>query len=346
MKRWCATFSFLYLTLSMAGAVFADGGLCGGVPKTDNVFQRQRVRVVGSSTVFPFSSAMAEHFGVMTSFPAPIIESTGSGGGIHMFCRGVGSSTPDVVNASRPITDAERRLCKKNKVVSVGEFILGQDGLVLATMRQYKTLPQEISRHDLFKALSAYVVQDGAVVKNPTKLWSDIRPEWPKQPIKVLGAPPTAGSYDVFLHKALKPICATFPPLKAKCGQIRNDGAYVAASEHSSVITHKLMQEPEAVGIISYNFYKQNKDLLRSMSLEGEKPRLKSISEGRYPLSYQLYFYVKGEHFPLLPGLREWTQSLLHENSVGPSGNLVRLGLVPLDKKGRAQQRRMLKKLR
>ena len=249
---------------------------------------------------------MAERFGILTAFEAPIVESTGTGGGIHMFCSGLGPKTPDMVNVSRPMILSEEKFCRKNKVGPVMEMVIGRDGLVLATMRDGDIPDLSLTKQDIFNALSESVEQEGALVKNPNKLWSDINPLFPKVPIRVLGAPPTAGSYDVFVHRALKPFCKDNPIIRPKCGQLRTDGVYVAASEHSSVITQKLLHEPGAVGIIGYIFFKQNADRLRAAKIEKVRPSVRTLSNDSYPLGYELYTYVKEGHMACVSGLRAY----------------------------------------
>ncbi len=330
-------FLLFFVCLSISG--FAESSdEAQGAPR--------RIRVLGSSTIYPYSTAVAEHFGALTTFPAPIIESTGTGGGIRIFCSGKGPRTPDVVNASRPMSNNELRLCRKNEVGPVIKVVIGQDGIVLVGAHSGNIKPFRLSRGELFNALSAYVRVGDQRVKNPYKTWSQIHKRLPNIPIRILGNPPTAGAYDVFIHTALKPICEEDPLLRPKCGRIRSDGAYIAASEYSSVIVQKLLTQPKAVGLVGYNFYQKNGDRLWAAHINSVLPNFRTIRDKLYPLSYNLYMYFKADHINKASGLREYATEFLLEHASGPHGYLTTMGLVPLSFEQREKQWQRIRTLR
>ena len=256
-------------------------------------FERTRLHIVGSSTVFPFVSTVAEHFGVLTRFKTPLIEMTGTGSGMHIFCRGKGEKTPDIVSASRPMSHAEKKMCATHHTGKILSWMIGKDGLVFVSSKKSPIF--HLNRHTIFSALSAVVQKDGQWILNPYKRWSDIDARLPCLPIKILGTPPTAGSYDVLISKGLKSFC--------KEGHMRQDGVYLSASEHSNVIIQKVLNDPGAVGVVSYHFYKQHQDYLNVMHIDGVAPTVQTIKDGCYFLVYPLYLYFKQSHLKHLEGL-------------------------------------------
>lgn len=309
---------------------------------------RDQIHIVGSSTVFPFSTAVAERFGRTGKFKTPVVESTGTGGGLKLFCSGMGDRTPDVANASRRIKASEVELCRANGVAQIVEVKIGFDGIVLANAKQ---APQaKLSLRQVFLALAKQVPVDGKLVPNPHRKWSDIDPSLPAEKIEVLGPPPTSGTRDAFVEIAMEGGAKTFPMLEAlrakdeKAFQavahaIREDGAYVEAGENDNLIVQKLEANPKALGIFGFSFLDQNADKLQGSLVDGVAPTFEAIADGSYAVSRSLYFYVKGGHVGKIPGLREFIREFTAEAASGDDGYLSDRGLIPLP----ADQRRAVR---
>jgi len=302
-------------------------------------FARDQIRIVGSSTVFPFSTAVAEQFGRSTSFKTPIVESTGSGGGLKLFCAGPGESTPDIANASRRIKPSEVQRCRRNGVEDVVEIRIGFDGIVLANSK--KSAPLALTTKQLFLALAREIPVAGKLVANPNRTWHDVDPSLPDRKIEVLGPPPTSGTRDAFVELAMEGGAKLIPMLKALkaadkkafkavAHSIREDGAYVEAGENDNLIVQKLNANPSAVGIFGFSFLDQNADRIQGSSINGSEPTFEAIADGRYPISRSLYFYVKKSHIGQIPGLQEFIFEFTSEKSVGLEGYLADKGLIPL----------------
>lgn len=300
---------------------------------------RDQIRIVGSSTVFPFATAVAEEFGRSTSFKTPIVESTGSGGGLKLFCSGLGLEHPDITNASRRIKSSELEKCGANGI-KLSEVKIGFDGIVLANSR--KAPQMEISLRQLFLALGKQIPgPDGALIDNPYKKWNEIDPALPNEKIEVLGPPPTSGTRDAFNELAIEGGCKTFPDLKAIkkldkkrykaiCRAIREDGAYVEAGENDNLIVQKLNANPGAFGVFGYSFLDQNADSVQGSLVDGVDPEFEKISSGEYPVSRSLYFYVKTAHVGSVPGIKEYVAEFTSEKAAGEYGYLTDKGLIPL----------------
>lgn len=301
---------------------------------------RDQVRIVGSSTVFPFSTAVAEQLGRTGKVKTPIVESTGTGGGFKLFCNGIGPGHPDVTNASRRMKTSELDQCRANGV-EVAEVKIGFDGIVLANS---KTRPAFVlSAAQIFKALAAKVPAGGQLIPNPNKKWSDVDPSLPDLAIEVLGPPPTSGTRDAFVELAMEAGCAALAGAaelgleKEACHAIREDGAYIDAGENDNLIVQKLVANPDAVGIFGYSFLDGNRDKLHAASVDGVPPTFENISGGSYELSRSLYFYVKIAHVPVIAGVREYVAEFTSERAFGPDGYLVDKGLIPLEDGERAK---------
>ena len=295
---------------------------------------RDQIRIVGSSTVYPFATTVAEQFGKTTSFKTPVIESTGSGGGFKLFCAGVGVEHPDITNASRAIKKSEIETCKKNGVTAVTEVKVGYDGIVIANS---KAAPQmKISRDKIFLALAKQVPVNGKLVDNPYKKWSDIDKSLPDIKIEVLGPPPTSGTRDAFAELAMEEGCSEIKGakeigLKGKaCHVIREDGAYIEAGENDVLIVRKLEANKDAFGIFGFSFLDQNADKIQGAVVAGTQPTFDNIANGSYPLSRPLFFYVKGAHVGTIPGIKEYIAEFTSEKAWGPDGYLSDKGLVPM----------------
>jgi phosphate transport system substrate-binding protein len=302
---------------------------------------RDQIRIVGSSTVFPFSTAVAEAFG-RSGFKTPVVESTGTGGGLQLFCAGDGIDTPDVANASRRIKPTELELCVKNGVKEIVEVKIGYDGIVLANSKKHARF--SLSKEQIFRALAKQVPIDGKLAPNPYKLWSDIDPSLPKDKIQVLGPPPTSGTRDAFAELALEGGAEAFPmlkDLKAKdekafkeiAHSIREDGAYVEAGENDNLIVQKIEASPSAIGVFGYSFLEENGDKIQGSLIGGVAPTFEDIASGKYGISRSLYFYVKKSHIGQVPGLKEYIAEFTSERAAGGEGYLADKGLIPLTDK-------------
>lgn len=299
---------------------------------------REQIRIVGSSTVYPFVTTSAEMFGQGGKFKAPIVEATGTGGGFKLFCSGLGDATPDINNASRPITESEKELCKKNGVTAINELMIGYDGIVVANAKSGATL--DLSKKDIFLALAREVPQGGKLVKNPYTKWNEVNPKLPAQNIEVYGPPPTSGTRDAFVELVMETACegiaeykTAYPDEKARkgaCHMIREDGKYVEAGEDDNLIIQKLSANPNAVGIVGYSFLDENKAKVKGAKVEGVEPNFANIESGKYGVSRSLFIYVKGQHIGQVPGLAEFANEVVSKGAIGKGGYLLSKGLLPL----------------
>ncbi len=319
---------------------------------------RDRIDIVGSSTVYPFATVVAEKFGKKTSFRTPKIEATGSGGGLKLFCSGVELNTPDIVNTSRRMKKSEFDMCRSNGVTDITEVQVGFDGIAIANSRKAPLF--RLTRKDLFLALAKKVPNpDGSrsLVDNPYRQWNQVNPTLPKTRIEVLGPPPTSGTRDAFAELALEGGCRQFdwikamkktdkPAYKAICHSIREDGAYIEAGENDNLIVQKLDANPQAVGIFGYSFLEQNDDKVQGSVIEGIAPEFDSIADGSYPISRPLYFYSKNAHVKSIPGMQPFMLEFVSEQAFGEDGYLVDKGLIPLSEAGRKAMREAVQKLK
>ena len=303
---------------------------------------RDYINIVGSSTVYPFATVVAEQFGKATKFKTPKIESTGSGGGIKLFCAGVGVQHPDITNASRAIKKSELAQCAANGVAEVVEVKIGYDGLSLAQSMAGKEMA--VNRKELFLALAKEVPNpDGSasLVDNPYKRWNEINASLPAAKIEVLGPPPTSGTRDALVELVMDHGCEQFEVIaalekedksrfKAVCNTMREDGAFVEAGENDNLIVQKLEANPDAFGIFGFSFLDENRDKVRGVAIEGVKPEFESIASGDYAVSRPLFFYVKKAHVGVIPGIAEYLAEFTGENAMGEEGYLAERGLIPL----------------
>ncbi len=310
---------------------------------------RNFIYIVGSSTVYPFTTVVAERFGKTTQFRTPKVESTGSGGGFKLFCAGVGVDHPDITNSSRRVKASELASCAANGVTEVIEVKLGYDGIVLAN--SVETRRYALSRRDLFLALGKEVPDpSGAekLVPNPYKRWNEVDAGLPDTRIEVLGPPPTSGTRDAFVELAMEGGCKTFDWIaavkdedenrfKTICHSIREDGVYVEAGENDNLIVQKLEANPDAVGIFGFSFLDQNIEKVHGSLVDGVEPTFEAIADGRYPISRPLYFYVKKAHVGVIPGIREFLREFTSERSWGEDGYLAERGLIPMPEPERAE---------
>ncbi len=303
---------------------------------------RDVINIVGSSTVYPFSTVVAERFGKTTSFKTPKIESTGTGGGMKLFCSGIDINTPDITNASRRIKASELKMCQDNGVIGVVEILIGYDGIVLANSRETKQ--HSFSTRDIFLALAKEVPAadgSGALIENPHQTWQDVNPDLPAVKIEVLGPPPTSGTRDAFAELALEGGCKTFDFIKAMsksdknrfksiCHTVREDGVYVETGENDNLIVQKLQANPNALGVFGFSFLDQNSDVVQGSMINGSEPEFETIASGDYPVSRPLYFYVKKAHIGSVPGMQEFLAEFTSENTISEDGYLTDKGLISL----------------
>lgn len=310
---------------------------------------RDTINIVGSSTVYPFATVVAERFGRTADFPTPKLESTGSGGGFKLFCAGVGTQHPDITNASRRMKSSEFQMCQDNGVEAITEVKIGSDGIVLANSKQSEQM--DVTLEQIFLALAKNVpAQDGGdeLVPNPYQNWSDISSELPNKPIRVLGPPPTSGTRDAFVELGMEGGCKQIDMIaqmedsdedkfKEVCHSIREDGAFVEAGENDNLIVQKLESDPDAFGIFGYGFLDQNSGQLQASVINGVEATVDNISAEDYPVARSLWFYVKKAHVGVVPGIEEYVTEFTSEDAWGQNGYLVDVGLIPLPREERME---------
>ena len=302
---------------------------------------RDQIKIVGSSTVYPFATTVAENFGRTTKFKTPIVESTGSGGGLKLFCSGVGANHPDITNASRRIKASEVENCAKNGINDIVEVKVGYDGIVLANSR--KSGLMELTLKDVFLALAKDVPDGkGGIMPNPYKTWDEVNADLPNLKIEIMGPPPTSGTRDAFVELGMEGGCKSFPFIKAMkstdkaaykslCHSIREDDAFVEAGENDNLIVQKLNANPDAFGIFGFSFLEQNADSVQGSLINGKAPSFENISSGDYPVSRSLYFYAKKENIGNVPGIKEYLDEFMSPRASGQDGYLSEKGLIPMN---------------
>lgn len=299
---------------------------------------REAIHIVGSSTVFPFVAAAAEQFGRKTDFRTPIVESTGTGGGLKMFCSGRGLNTPDMANASRRIKPAEIEDCRAHKVGDIVEIKLGYDGIVFVTSVDGPDFA--LSKRTLFLALAREVPKDGKLVANRYKRWNEIDKALPDIAIKVYGPPPTSGTRDAFVELVMVEGCKQFPEFAAaypdkkimehQCQAVREDGVFVEAGENDNLIVQKLSNDDETLAIFGYSFLEQNAAMVKAHAVDGVEPSFANIIKGDYHVARSLYTYVKMAHVGEIAGLAEFVVEMTGDSAMGDNGYLILKGLLPL----------------
>ena len=306
-----------------------------------SVAEAREIRIVGSSTVYPFTTIVGETFAAEGN-TAPVIESTGTGGGMKLFCAGIGESHPDFTNASRAIKSSEAEKCAANGITPL-EMKVGYDGIVFANSKEGASF--EVTTLELYLALAKDVPQaDGSLVANPYTHWNQINPDFPAKKIEVLGPPPSSGTRDAWVELVMEKGCKTFDWVKAMkkqdkkaykgiCHGIREDGAFVEAGENDNLIIQKLANNPNAYGIFGYSFLDQNTDVIKGTVIGGVAPTFDSIADGSYPASRGLYVYAKKEHMGVIPGMTEFMELYLSDDVAGQDGSLGDAGLIPLPQK-------------
>ncbi|MDX1558860.1 MAG: substrate-binding domain-containing protein [Marinobacter sp.] len=312
-------------TVALAGSVAAMSA---------PAMARDTISIVGSSTVYPFATVVAERFGTKTDFSTPKLESTGSGGGLKLFCQGIGTQHPDITNASRRMKTSEFELCQSNGVTDITEFRIGSDGIVIASSKEAENL--DITLEQLFLALGSKVPVNGEWVANPNKNWSDVDSSLPNKPIRVMGPPPTSGTRDSFNELALAAGCDELPEAAnlskdehaSICESVREDGAFIEAGENDNLIVQKLIGDEGMYGVFGYSFMEENSDRLQAATLNGKVPTAEAIAEDDYPVARSLFFYVKKAHVGVVPGIQEYISEFTSNAAMGQNGYLKDVGLI------------------
>ncbi|MEE4348753.1 MAG: substrate-binding domain-containing protein [Pacificimonas sp.] len=335
---------FRYLALGLAGLALA--ACSGGDGGESDGYGGSPIRIVGSSTVYPFTTAVAENLTLSRQgMRTPIVESTGTGGGLQLFCGGVGPNFPDVANASRQIKPSEVERCIENGVNQIIEIQVGVDGIAFAQSRDAELF--SITSGQLYRALAA-TTPEGE--ENETERWNEIDPSLPDRPIEVLGPPPTSGTRDAFNELVMTAGCKSFPQLAAleetdedafelRCTRLREDGVFVETGENDNLIVQKLVSNPRAIGIFGYSYLEENLDKVQPLPLDGTLPTYDVIASGEYPAARPLFIYVKGEHLGAKPALRDFMAEYTAEGTSGPDGYLRSRGLIALPEERRDNNR-------
>ena len=301
---------------------------------------RDQIRIVGSSTVYPFTTTVAENFGKTSGMKTPVVESTGTGGGMKLFCASVGEDSPDLTNASRRIKKSEFEDCAKNGVTEIVEIKVGFDGLTIAASKDAPAM--KLTKQQVFMALAKQVPDaDGKLVDNPYKMWSDIDASLPKEKIEVLGPPPTSGTRESFMELAMEVGAAKFKSLEALkksdakafeavWKSIREDGAYVEAGENDNLIVQKLQANPAALGIFGFSFLEENASSIKGLEIDGVAPAYETVASGDYKMARPLYVYAKKQHIGVVPGIAEFVAEYVSDKALGADGYLADKGLITL----------------
>lgn len=321
--------------LKVLGSVICAGLVCFLAGST--AIARDQIRIVGSSTVYPFASYVAEEFGATTKYPTPVIESTGSGGGIKLFSEGVGMNTPDITNASRRMKVKEFQRCHKNDVTEITEAVIGYDGIAIAHNVRNKAM--DLTLKQLTLAVAAEVPRDGKLVKNPYTFWDQIDKNLPHRRIVIYGPPTSSGTRDAFEELVMEVASEEIEGYGGEYTKIRQDGAFIPAGENDNLIVQRLDRNKAAFGIFGYSFLAENPDKIQGASIHGVKPEPESISSGKYPIARSLFFYIKNAHVDKVPGMAEYIELFMSEKMIGPDGYLKDLGLIPLPEALRKKSR-------
>ncbi len=332
---------------ALATATFA--GVAFALVATPVMAGRDHIKIVGSSTVYPYTQAVAEEFAKTSGQKSPVLESTGTGGGMKIFCKGVGEKHPDITGASRAMKKSEWELCQKNGVKNITEVQIGYDGLSVADSRKGPDF--DLTKAQLFQALASEVPVDGKLVPNPYKMWSDIDKSFPNIKIVVYGPPPTSGTRDAFVELAMHEGCESLAYykdqkkkldkaaygklIKDKCTPMRQDGPFIEAGENDNLIVQRLEADPHALGIFGYSFLYENGDKLKAVKVEGVEPSFETIASGKYGISRPLFFYIKNDHRSVIPGMNDFIEAYVSDDAMGPDGYLKERGLVALGDKQR-----------
>jgi phosphate transport system substrate-binding protein len=342
-------------TMKTKGLLFASALTMAMISSAPAMAARDYISIVGSSTVYPFATVVAEQFGKSSGFKTPKIESTGSGGGFKLFCGGVGVEYPDITNASRAIKSSEIEKCDANGVKDIVEVKIGYDGIVLANSKV--SAPLKLTRQDIFLALAKEVPDPknpDQLIANPYTTWNEVNADLPNTKIEVLGPPPTSGTRDAFVELAMESGAETFEFIKKMdkkefarvAHTVREDGAFVEAGENDNLIVQKLQANPAAVGIFGFSFLDQNSDVIQGSFIESEAPTFENIADGKYPVSRPLFFYVKKAHVDVIPGMKGYLAEFSSEKAWGVEGYLADKGMIPMPEGERKEYAANVKNLK
>ena len=324
-----------HIAKSIAATVFTAVGIIS--VQSADAQSRNQLRIVGSSTVYPFSSYVAEEFGATTKYPTPVVESTGSGGGMKLFSKGDGMDTPDITNASRRMKVSEYKRCVENGVTDITEAKIGYDGITVA--HNVENDPVNLTLKELTLAVAAKVPKNGRLVKNKYVFWDQIDEDLPHRKITIFGPPTTSGTRDAFEELVMEAATEDIAAYDGAYTKIRTDGLYVPSGENDNLIVQKLSKNKAAFGIFGYSFLAENKDKIQGASINGVDPTPEAISSGDYPISRSLFFYIKNDHIDKVQGMTEFVKLFMSEKMIGPDGYLKDLGLISLQKKMRKKVR-------
>lgn len=323
------------MRVSQVPSLFLLAALLPGMLAACSGSSRTQIRIVGSSTVYPFTTAVAEQFKRRwPQFPAPVVESTGTGGGLKLLCAGVGQQFPDIADASRRIKASEIADCARHGVTGIIEIQIGLDGLVIAQARG-ADFPS-LSERDVYRALAADPFGRGP---NRARLWSDVNPALPATRIEVIGPPPTSGTRDSFDELFMVRGCATEPAMQALklqdeakfktvCSRVREDGAYIEGGENDNLIVQKIGANPNMLGVFGFSYLEENSDRIRDVPVNGNAATYDNIATGRYPASRPLYIYIKPQHVRAVRGMAEFLAEFARDSTWGRRGYLAGRGLV------------------
>ena len=312
-------------------------------------YARDQIKVVGSSTVFPYSQAAAEEYAAKTGNAAPVVESIGTGGGFKAFCGGIGPDHADITGASRAITAGEKELCKTNGVTDITEVQIGSDGLAIASSQSAGDL--DLTKEQIFKALAAELPDGkGGFMANPYKKWSEIDASLPDAAIVVFGPPPTSGTRDAFVEIAMHEGCNALPGMKELkksdkdkweqvCSRMRQDGPFIEAGENDNLIVQRIQSDATTLGIFGYSYLYENRDTLKGVKVAGVAPDFDTIADASYTIARPLFFYVKNAHRGVIPNMNEFIAEYVSEGAIGSTGYLAERGLTPLPEAVRAAAR-------
>jgi phosphate transport system substrate-binding protein len=319
-----------FLLAGLCAAAFAIGSTAASA--------RDQIRIVGSSTVFPFSTQVAENFGKLPGQKTPVVESTGTGGGFRLFCAGVGVQHPDIANASRRVTAGEMADCAKNNV-SMTEVKFGFDGIVFTFANSGPNI--NITQEQLWLGIAKQVPVNGQMVANPYKKWNQINPALPDTDIIIYGPAANHGTRDAVVELVLDEGCKNLAEVKAiadarartqACRTVREDGAWVDVADAYNVTVDRTLKTPGSLGIIGFGFFENNRARLKAANINGVEPTFDNIASNKYPVARSMFFYVKREHVGVVPGLKEFVTEFTSRKAAGEDGYLVDKGLIPLPK--------------
>lgn len=305
------------------------------IAMASTAYARDQISIVGSSTVFPFATTVAEKFGQGIGYRTPVIESTGSGGGLKMFCGGIGTNTPDITNASRAIKEKEKATCAENGVTPI-EYLIGFDGITISNSKN--GIKYSLTKEEIYKAVAEQVWNPDTktFAENKFTHWNQINPDLPNTKIDIMIPPTTSGTRDAFVELIMHDVCRKVYGMdkkkaKAACTNVRSKGTYVVQmTENDNLIIEKLVDDVDRLGVFGFSFLDQNPDKVQAATIDGVYPTSDTIADGSYKVSRPLFFYVKKEHIGVIPGIEEYVKLFMSDSMIGENGVLFEQGLIPL----------------